>query len=99
MSRTQVRHPYVTSARGIQGGSPTVEGTRIPVATIVIWHKQGKDIDEILQMYPQLNPAQIYDVLSYYHDNQEAVEKEVALLQDEEAWKNKYPSGKGTPRN
>ena len=99
MNKTQVKHPYITSAAGVHGGSPVIEKTRIPVSTIIIWYKQGKDVDEILEMYPQLTPAQVYDALSYYHDNQKAMEKEIALLQDDQIWQKKHPAGKGSPRH
>ena len=49
-------------------------------------------------MYPQLNPSQIHDALSYYYDHKEEVEEEIALVQNEALWQKKYPSGKGTAR-
>jgi uncharacterized protein (DUF433 family) len=97
MAEVKIRHPYVTQKRGIQGGRPIIAGTRIPVSTIIIYYKQGKDVDEILELYPQLTAAQVYDALSYYHDYQEEIEKESALLQDEARWQRRYPPGKGHP--
>jgi uncharacterized protein (DUF433 family) len=97
MAEVKIRHPYVTQKRGVQGGRPIITGTRIPVSTIIIYYKQGKDVDEILELYPQLTPAQVHDALSYYHDYQEEIEKEVALLQDEARWQRRYPPGKGQP--
>jgi len=99
MSKTEVKHPHITTAKGVQGGNPIIVNTRIPVRTIIIWYKQGKDVDEILETYPELSPAQVYDALSYYHDNQKAVEKEISLLQDHEVWQMKYPPGKGISRD
>jgi uncharacterized protein (DUF433 family) len=95
MAKIKVKHPYVTQKRGVQGGSPIVAGSRIPIRTIIIYYKQGKDIDEIIDLYPRLTPAQVYDVLSYYYDHQEEIEKEIALIQDEGRWKKRYPPGKG----
>jgi len=97
MAEVKVRHPYVTRKRGIQGGSPIIKGTRIPVSIILIYYKQGKDVDEILELYPQLTPAQVHDALSYYHDHQEKMEKEITLFQDEARWQSKYPPGEGRP--
>lgn len=91
MAEVKIIHPYVTRKRGIQGGSPIMKGTRIPVSAILIYYKQGKDVDEILELYPQLTPAQIHDALSYYHDHREEMEREIALLQDEAHWQKKYP--------
>jgi uncharacterized protein (DUF433 family) len=98
MNKTQVKHPHISVSAGVHGGSPVIEKTRIPVSTIIIWYKQGKDVDEILEMYPQLSPAQVYDALSYFHDNQKTIEKEIALLQDDESWQKRYPAGKGSSR-
>ena len=97
MAEVKIRHPYVIRKRGVQGGSPIIRGTRIPVSTIIIHYKQGKDVDEILELYPELTPAQVHDALSYYHDHQEEMEKEVALLQDEARWQRRYPPGTGRP--
>jgi len=97
MTEVKIIHPYVIRKSGIHGGSPVIKGTRIPVSTILIYYKQGKDVDEILELYPHLTLAQVHDVLSYYHDHQEEMEKEIALLQDEARWQRRYPPGKGRP--
>jgi uncharacterized protein (DUF433 family) len=97
MTEVKIVHPYVTQKRNVQGGSPVIKGTRIPVSAILIHYKQGKDVDEILELYPHLTPAQVHDTLSYYHDHQEEMEKEIALLQDETRWQRQYPPGKGRP--
>jgi len=95
MAEVKVKHPYITQKSGVQGGRPIITGTRIPVSTIIIYYKQGKDVDEILELYPHLTPAQIHAALSYYYDYQEEIEKEVALIQDETRWQRQYPPGKG----
>lgn len=64
----KTKHPYITKEKGVQGGRPIIVGTRIPVSTI-IWYKAGKEIYEILSMYPQLSPSQLHDALSYYYDH------------------------------
>lgn len=98
MATMKTKHPHIVRKEGVQGGSPTIEGTRIPVTTIVIWYKQGKEVDEILELYPHLTPAQVHDALSYYYDHQEEMEEELALLQNETQWQEKYPPGPGKPR-
>ena len=94
MRNTKVTHPHVRTKEGIQGGKPTIKGSRLPVSTLIIHYKTGKDTDEILELYPQLKPAQVYDAISYYHDHREQMEKEIDKLQDEDHWKEKYPPGK-----
>lgn len=90
-----IKHPYITKKKGIQGGRAIISGTRIPVSSIIQWYKAGKEIYEILDMYPQLSPSQAHDALSYYYDNKKEIDDEIALLQDEEYWKKQCPPGKG----
>lgn len=97
MAGVKVIHPYITQKKEVQGGRPIIKGTRIPVSTIIIRYKQGEGVDEILELYPELTPAKIHDTLSYYYDHQEEVEKELALLLDEERWQRQYPPTKGNP--
>lgn len=33
------------------GGQPVIVGTRIRVATILVWYRQGMSIEEIVQLY------------------------------------------------
>lgn len=91
----KIKHPYISSKKGVQGGSTVITGTRIPVSTIIIWYKTGKEIYEILYMYPQLTAAQLHDALSYYYDHKKDIEEEIALIQDESLWQKRYPSTKG----
>ncbi|HJX45696.1 MAG TPA: DUF433 domain-containing protein [Patescibacteria group bacterium] len=93
-----LKHPYITRKKGVQGGRPVITGTRIPVSTIIVWYKAGKEIYEIIDMHPQLNPSQIHDALSYYYDHKEEIEEEIALMQNEALWQKKYPSGKRIAR-
>lgn len=94
----KIKHPYIIRKKGVQGGSTVITGTRIPVSTIIIWYKTGKEIYEILDMYPQLTAAQLHDALSYYYDHKKDIEEEIALIQDESLWQKRYPSAKGIVR-
>ena len=71
-------HQYITSKKGICGGRSIIEGTRIPVWSLIRWYKTGMPIEEILKGFPHLTPAQVYDAFSYYYDNQEEIEKDIA---------------------
>jgi len=98
----ELKHPYVIRKRGVHGGRPVITGTRIPVSTIIIWYKAGKEVYEILDMYPQLSPSQVHGALSYYYDHREEIEEEITLIQDEARWQKEYPPGKGitgTPKS
>ena len=77
-SDEEAAHPYVSRVPDICGGRPTIRDTRIPVQTIVGYYKLGMTVDEILAELPHLKAAQVFDALSYYHDNQAEVEADIA---------------------
>ncbi len=74
-----VVHPHITTDSRVCGGSPRIDGTRITVRTIVIsiLH-HGQTPEELLTHYPHISLASIYDALSYYYDNREAIDQEIA---------------------
>lgn len=75
----KVLHPHIVSDPHICGGSPRLAGTRIPVRTIVVYVlHHGIAPDELLAYYPQISLAVVYDALSYYYDNREEVDAEIA---------------------
>ena len=61
----------------IYAGSPIIKGTRIPVKAIVVHYQSGMSIEDILEGYPSITPAQLFDALSYYHDYNEEIEKDM----------------------
>ena len=67
---------YIITASGVCGGQPIIKGTRTPVRAIVGYYRMGLSVEEILEGLPHLTPAQIYEALSYYHDHQEAIERD-----------------------
>lgn len=64
------------------GGQPVVAGTRIRVATILTCYRQGMGVEEIVQQYPALRPADVHDALAYAYDHVEEIE--AALAADDE---------------
>ncbi|OGW21860.1 MAG: hypothetical protein A2X55_11805 [Nitrospirae bacterium GWB2_47_37] len=71
-------HAYIESLKDVCGGEPVVAGTRIPVKTIINWIKMGKEVDEIVAMYPNITHAMVYDVLSYYYDHKDEIDRLIA---------------------
>ena len=51
-----------------------VAGTRIRVATILGCYRQGLGIEEIVQQYAPLKPADVHDALAYAYDHIEEIE-------------------------
>jgi uncharacterized protein (DUF433 family) len=71
-------YPYIAFDRAVRAGQPTIEGTRIPVATVVRSHQLGMDFDEILVQYPSLRPEHVHAALLYYFDNRAEVDALIA---------------------
>ncbi len=76
-------HSYITRKKGVCGGRSIIDGTRISVWGIITWYKSGMSIEEILKGYPHLTPAQVYDAFSYYYDNQEEIERDIAANEED----------------
>ncbi|MFQ6099947.1 MAG: DUF433 domain-containing protein [Anaerolineae bacterium] len=71
-------HPYVVRRDGFRGERPILRGSNIPVWIIAAMWKAGDSLEEIGQAYPHLEPAAIFDALSYYLDHQQEIEAEIA---------------------
>jgi len=72
----KVKHPYITSKKGVRGGAPVIEGTGIQVMDIAVrYHILENTPDEIMAAYPDLSLSQVHDALSYYYDHKEEMDK------------------------
>jgi uncharacterized protein (DUF433 family) len=60
------------------GGQPVVADTRIRVATILTCYRQGMGVEEIVQQYPTLKPADVHDALAYAYDHLAEIESAIA---------------------
>jgi uncharacterized protein (DUF433 family) len=65
------------------GGQPVVAGTRVRVAIILSCYRQGMSVEEIVQQYPSVKPADVHDALAYAYDHLDEIEADVAA--DDEA--------------
>jgi uncharacterized protein (DUF433 family) len=70
------------------GGQPVVVGTRIRVATVLTCYRQRMNVEEIVQQYPALRPADVHDALAYAYDHMDEIEADLAA-DDETAVKAK----------
>ena len=64
------------------GGQPVVVGTRIRVATVLSAYRLGMRVEEIVQQYPNLKPADVHDALAYAYDH--LADIEAGLADDDE---------------
>lgn len=70
-------YEHISTHPDIAGGKPHVQGHRITVHNIVIWHEQmAYSVDEIANEY-DLTLAEIYAALAYYYDHKDAVDTEI----------------------
>jgi uncharacterized protein (DUF433 family) len=74
---------------GVCGGQPVVAGTRIRVAHILVVYRQGLTVEEIVQQFPPLKPADVHDALAYAHDHLAEIEAGIAA-DDEELVKARF---------
>ena len=74
LPRVLVPHPHVRCDGRILGGSPHVEGSRVPVRRLWAWHRGGASVETLLKRYPNLGPARILDALSFAYDNQDLIQ-------------------------
>jgi uncharacterized protein (DUF433 family) len=64
----------------VMGGKPCIRGLRVTVGTVVGLMAAGRSISEILQAYPYLEAADIYEALSYAAWRVEEIEVPLALI-------------------
>jgi len=77
------------------GGQPVVAGTRIRVATILSCYRQEMSVEEIVQQYAPLKPADVHDALAYAYDHIDEIEADLAA--DDEAAVKTTHAHRGSP--
>ncbi|HEY2761406.1 MAG TPA: DUF433 domain-containing protein, partial [Pirellulales bacterium] len=64
---------------GTCSGKPRIDGTRIRVQDIYVWHERmGKSPEEIVVEFPQLTLADIHAALAYYFDHADEIKRQMA---------------------
>ena len=80
-------HPYIVRRAGIQGGEPTIRGTRIPVRAVVQYVlREGIAPEALVKEFSHLSLAAVYDALSFYYDHRSLLDK-LILGQSETKWR------------
>lgn len=74
------------------GGRAVAAGTRVRVATILSCYRQGMTVEEILQEYSHLRPADVHDALAYAYEHADEIEADLAA-DDEASVQRDYPTG------
>ncbi len=78
MPAIETRHLYIEKDSAKYEAKAVIKGTRIPVVSLVNHYRSGMSMDEILEGYHSLTPAQLFDALSYYFDNKDEIDRELA---------------------
>ena len=81
LPRVRVTHPHVRCDATILGGSPHVEGSRVPVRRLWAWHRGGASVETLVKRYPMIPSAKILDALAFAYDNPDVLEADVAREQ------------------
>lgn len=76
---TTERVPLTRAARGVV----LIEGTRLPLDSVVEAFSEGKSAEEIVLSYPTLDLAAVYAVLAYYLRHREDVDRYIAQRRQE----------------
>ena len=80
-------YSHVTKQPGVRGGRPCIDDTRIAVVDIVAMLKQDKSAEQMLLAYPSLNLAQVHAAISYYYENKNEIEAELA---EDDGWEEEH---------
>ena len=94
LKKVITNHPFIVKKEDVCNGSPIIEGTRTRVIDIAIEYEVlGRSPDVIIDGHPYLNLTKVHDVLSYYYENRDELDKKIE--QDKEfivQLKEKFPS-------
>jgi uncharacterized protein (DUF433 family) len=77
------------------GGQAVVTGTRIRVSVVLGCYRRGMTVEEIVEQYPHLRPADVHDALAYAYDHPDEIEADLAA-DDEATAQQRWPGGPPT---
>jgi uncharacterized protein (DUF433 family) len=68
----------IVSTPGVCGGRPRIDGHRIQVEDVAIWHERmGMSPDQIVSEYPSITLAEVHAALAYYYENRERIDADI----------------------
>lgn len=74
----KVVYSHITKQPGVRGGKACIDDTRIAVVDVVALLKRGLGDQQIVEHYPSLNLAQVHAAISYYYENRDELEADLA---------------------
>lgn len=82
--KPKTKHPYIVSLESHCGGKPIIAGTKFPVRSVVQYVlRQGMTPEELVQEFYHLSLPEIYDALSYYYENREEIDQDLASYEED----------------
>lgn len=82
MSKVDYRN--IEKTPNVCGGRAVVAGTRIRVCVVLACYRLGMTVEEIVNQYPHLKPADVHDALAYAYDHPAEIEADLAADREEE---------------
>jgi uncharacterized protein (DUF433 family) len=74
----------IVSTPGTCGGRPRIDGHRITIEDVAIWHERmGMSPDEIVSAYPSIALSDVHAALAYYYQHREQID---AAIREGEAF-------------
>jgi uncharacterized protein (DUF433 family) len=68
----------LVSTPGTCGGKPRIDGHRITVEHVAVWHERmGMSPDEIVSAYPSITLSDVYAALAYYDEHRRLIDDEI----------------------
>jgi len=68
----------IVSTPGTCGGRARIDGHRITVEDVAIWHERmGMSPDEIVSAYPSITLADVHAALAYYYENRDRIDADI----------------------
>jgi uncharacterized protein (DUF433 family) len=81
-SQRETRPRQVVHDPRILDGEPTLQGTRVPVRSVVLAVRFSDDVDEVLEAYPMLDRASVAAALAYYDRHRDEIDRHIAENDD-----------------
>jgi uncharacterized protein (DUF433 family) len=68
----------IVSTPGVCGSRPRIDGHRITVEDVAIWHERmGMSPDEIVSGHPSITLSDVHAALAYYYDHRVQIDQAI----------------------
>jgi uncharacterized protein (DUF433 family) len=75
---TAIEKKHIVATPDTCGGKPRIEGTRIRVQDVYVWHElQGQSPEEIVSNFPHLSLASVHAALVYFFDHRDQIVRDI----------------------